>query len=53
MQTYIAVLQRRPYTGLYVGCVPGPGCAQPGRPLGRLDRNLKEVIAMLLEAVAG
>ena len=50
MQTYTAVVERCPDTGLYVGYVPGfQGAHSQGETLEELNRNLKEVIAMLLE----
>jgi predicted RNase H-like HicB family nuclease len=50
MKTYTAVVERDPDTGLYVGYVPGfPGAHSQGETLDELNRNLKEVIALLLE----
>ena len=50
MQTYTAVVERCPDTGLYVGYVPGfQGAHSQGETLEELNRNLKEVIAMLLD----
>ncbi len=50
MRGFSAVIQRCPDTGLYVGYVPGfPGAHAQGRTLEELDRNLLEVIEMLLE----
>ena len=50
MQTFTAVVERCPDTGLYVGYVPGfPGAHSQGETLEELNRNLKEVIEMLLE----
>jgi predicted RNase H-like HicB family nuclease len=50
MKTYSAVIERDPQTGLYVGFVPGfPGAHSQGATLDELQRNLQEVIAMLLE----
>jgi predicted RNase H-like HicB family nuclease len=50
MKSYAAVIERDPSTGLYVGFVPGfPGAHSQGETLDELDRNLREVIAMLLE----
>ena len=49
MNTYTAVVERCPDTGLYVGYVPGfPGAHSQGETLEELNGNLKEVIAMLL-----
>ena len=50
MQSYTAVVERCPDTGLYVGYVPGfPGAHSQGESLEELNDNLKEVIAMILE----
>jgi predicted RNase H-like HicB family nuclease len=50
MKTYTAVLEQCPDTGLYVGYVPGfPGAHSQGKTLDELNRNLREVIEMLLE----
>ena len=45
-----AVVERCKDTGLYVGYVPGfAGAHSQGETLDELNRNLTEVIAMLLE----
>ncbi len=50
MKTFTAVVERCPETGLYVGYVPGfPGAHSQAETLDELNRNLQEVIAMLLE----
>ncbi len=50
MKTYTAVVEKCPDTGLYVGYVPGfPGAHSQGRTLDELNRNLREVVEMLLE----
>lgn len=50
MKRYTAVVERDPETGLYVGHVPGfAGAHSQGDTLDELNRNLREVIAMLLE----
>ncbi len=50
MKTYTAVVERDPDTRLYVGYVPGfPGAHSQAETLDELNRNLKEVIALLLE----
>lgn len=50
MREFTAVIERDSETGLYVGYVPGfPGAHSQGATLDELTRNLKEVIAMLLE----
>jgi len=44
------VIERDPDTGLFVGSVPGwPGAHSQGATLDELEKNLREVIAMLLE----
>jgi len=50
MQTFTAVVERCPDTGLYVGYVPGfPGAHSQGETLEELNENLREVIGMLME----
>jgi predicted RNase H-like HicB family nuclease len=50
MRAYTAVVEKCPDTGLYVGYVPGfPGAHSQAESLDELQRNLQEVIAMLLE----
>ena len=50
MRTFKFVVERDPETGLYVGYVPGwPGAHSQAADLDELQRNLQEVIAMLLE----
>lgn len=50
MQTFTAVIERCADTGLYVGYVPGfEGAHSQGETLDELQRNLQEVIEMLLE----
>ena len=50
MKTFTAIVQRDPDTGLYVGYVPGfPGAHSQAETLDELNRNLKEVILLLLE----
>ena len=50
MKAYTAVIERCPDTGLYVGFVPGfAGAHSQGESLAELQRNLREVIEMLLE----
>jgi len=50
MRSFTAVVERCPDTGLYVGYVPGfPGAHSQGESLEELNRNLKEVIELLLE----
>ena len=50
MQTFAAVVERCPDTGLYVGHVPGfPGAHSQGETLEELNGNLKEAVALLLD----
>jgi predicted RNase H-like HicB family nuclease len=50
MRVFTAVVERCPDTGLYVGYIPGfPGAHSQGETLDELQRNLKEVVEMLLE----
>ncbi len=50
MRIYTAVIEKCPDTGLYVGFVPGfPGAHSQAETLEELNKNLKEVIEMLLE----
>ncbi len=50
MRAFTAVIERCPDTGLYVGYVPGfAGAHSQGASLDELQRNLREVIEMLLE----
>ena len=50
MRTFTAVIERDPETGLYVGFIPGwPGAHSQAESLDELQRNLQEVVAMLLE----
>jgi predicted RNase H-like HicB family nuclease len=50
MRSYEFVVERDPDTGVYVGYVPGwPGAHTQGADLDELERNLREVIEMLLE----
>ncbi len=50
MRIFTAVIEKCPDTGLYVGYVPGfPGAHSQGKTLDELNRNLKEVIELLLE----
>ncbi|MCZ6445420.1 MAG: type II toxin-antitoxin system HicB family antitoxin [Phycisphaerales bacterium] len=50
MKRFTAVVERCPDTGLYVGSVPGfPGAHSQGETLDELNKNLREVIEMLLE----
>lgn len=50
MRAFTAVIERDPDTNLLVGYVPGfPGAHSQGATVEELQRNLREVIAMLLE----
>jgi len=50
MRNFTAVIEKCPDTGLFVGYVPGfPGAHSQGETLDELNRNLREVIEMLLE----
>jgi predicted RNase H-like HicB family nuclease len=50
MRTFDFVVERDPQTGTYVGYVPGwPGAHSQGADLQELERNLREVLQMLLE----
>ena len=50
MRTYTAVVEHCLDTGLFVGYVPGfPGAHSQGASLDELNKNLHEVIEMLLE----
>ncbi len=49
-RTYPIIVERDPDTGLLVGSVPGwPGAHSQADTPEELERNLKEVIEMLLE----
>ena len=51
MQSYTAIIERCPQTRLFVSFVPGfPGAHAQGETLDEVNRNLREVISMLLEA---
>jgi predicted RNase H-like HicB family nuclease len=50
MKAFTAVVEKCPDTGLYVGYVPGfPGAHTQAETLDALQRNLREVVEMLLE----
>jgi len=50
MKIYSAVIECCPQTGLLVGFVPGfPGAHSQGETLDEINRNLQEVITMLVE----
>ncbi len=48
--TFTAIIERDADTGLLVGHVPGfPGAHSQGKTFDELNRNLQEVLEMLLE----
>jgi len=50
MRTFTAIIEKCPDTGLFVGFIPGfPGAHSQAETLDELNKNLKEVIEMLLE----
>ena len=50
MREFTAVIEKCPDTGFLVGYVPGfPGAHSQGETLDELNRNLAEVIEMLME----
>jgi len=50
MREFTAVVEKDSDTGLYIGYVPGfPGAHSQAASLDELNRNLHEVIEMLLE----
>lgn len=50
MRNFTAVVEKCPDTGFYVGYAPGfPGAHTQAATLDELNRNLQEVIEMLLE----
>ncbi|MBN1363756.1 MAG: type II toxin-antitoxin system HicB family antitoxin [Syntrophaceae bacterium] len=50
MKLYTAVIEKCSDTGLYVGFVPGfPGAHSQAETLDELQKNLHEVLKMLLE----
>ena len=50
MKLFTAIIEKCLNTDLYVGYVPGfPGAHSQAETLDELNRNLKEVIEMLLE----
>ncbi len=50
MKTYTAVVEQCRETGLYVGHIPGfPGAHSQALTLDELNKNLREVLGLLLE----
>jgi predicted RNase H-like HicB family nuclease len=50
MKVFTAIIEKCPETNFFVGYIPGfPGAHSQGETLDELNRNLKEVIELLLE----
>ncbi len=50
MTVFTAYVEKDPETGLYVGTVPGlPGAHSQGATLDELQKNLQEVIELIVE----
>lgn len=50
VKQFVAVIEKCPDTGLYVGHVPGmPGAHSQGATIEELNENMQEVLGMLLE----
>jgi len=50
MKAFNVIIERDPDTGVLIGSVPGwPGAHSQGATLDEVERNLREVIEMLLE----
>lgn len=50
MRTFNAVIERDLDSGLYIGRVPGwPAAHSLGASLDELERNLRDIVEMLLE----
>jgi predicted RNase H-like HicB family nuclease len=50
VKQFVAVIEKCPDTGLYVGHVPGlPGAHSQGATLEELNANLREVLELLVE----
>ena len=50
MRIYTAIIERCQDTGLFVGFIPGfPGAHTQGETLDELNKNLREVVEMLIE----
>ena len=50
MQSYTAIVEKCPDTGLYVGYIPGvPGAHSQAETLDELAENLKEVVSLFSE----
>lgn len=49
-RTFMAVIEKCPHTGLFMGSIPGlPGAHTDAKTLDELGKNLQEVIELLLE----
>lgn len=49
-RTFTAYIELDPETGFYVGTIPGlPGGHSQGTSLDELQKNLKEVVELILE----
>ncbi len=47
---FTMIVERCPETGLYVGYIPGiPGAHTQGETIEELEKNMKEVLELLLE----
>ncbi len=50
MDSYTAIVERCPDTGLFVGYIPGfPGAHSQGETLEELNANLREVVTLIFE----
>jgi predicted RNase H-like HicB family nuclease len=50
MRIFTAIIEKCQETGLYVGFIPGfPGAHSQAETLEELNKNLQEVVEMLLE----
>ena len=50
MRNFTAIIEKCQETGLYVGFIPGfPGAHSQAETLEELNKNLQEVVEMLLE----
>ena len=50
MKTYTAIIEKCGETGLFTGYIPGfAGAHSQGETIDELNRNLKEVLEMILE----
>ncbi len=50
MKTYTAIIEKCKETGLFVGYIPSfPGAHSQGETLDELQKNLEEVVQMILQ----